>query len=301
MHPFYGSRLGKAANDWLLSTLVRRELGRHGMAAPILVTTVPNVAGLVDHLGERASVYYRVDDFGTWPGYEAATVRRLEEELLDRVDAVAFTASALDPRPRRPWVNALHLPHGVDLDLFARGGPEPPAMAAIPRPRLLSLGLFDERIDVRLLDAVAGAKPDWHIVLVGRRTAPPCAADQRPNVHVMPQVAYAEVPRWLAAADLLLIPYVRSDQTDTINPLKLREFLASGTPIVATALPEVVRLASDLVPTADDPRRFLDAAEQALGRAAEAEQRRARVLQDSWQARAGELLDFLEPLLGSGA
>lgn len=298
MHPFYGNRAGAALNDALLRRLVRRRADALGLEAPILLTTVPNAAGLVGHLGESAVVYYCVDDFETWPGYAAGAIRRMEDRLVERSDALVVTAAALGERRGRRGLPCLHLPHGVDVEMFAAGGPAPAALSDLPRPLLMSLGLWDERLDAALLAAVLEAHPSWHLALVGRRTAPPGPLDAHPRVHVFPAVPYTEVPAWLAAADCLLVPYVRNEQTDSVNPLKLREFLATGRPIAATALPEIVSACGDLVPTGDGPSAFGQAIERALALpSSSASLRRARVVPDAWEARAATLMDFLDRVL----
>jgi hypothetical protein len=294
MHPFYGSPLGAATNDALLTRLIRRRLAALGFERPVIVTTVPNACGLVGRLGEKAAVYYCVDDFETWPGYAGGAIRAMEARLLARVDGLVVTAAALGERRGRPGLPLLSLPHGVDVELFAAGGPRPSTLTGLPAPLLMSSGLYDERVDTELLGAVLDAHPTWHLALVGRRTAPPNPLDAHPRVRTLPGVPYTQVPAVLAAADVLLVPYRRNAQTDTINPLKLREFLATGRPVAATALPEVVAACGDLVPTGDGPAAFGAAIERALALAPEtAAARRACVRPDAWEARAALFFDFV--------
>lgn len=294
MHPFYGSPAGAASNDALLVRLLRRRLAALGFDRPVLVTTVPNACGLVGRLGERAAIYYCVDDFETWPGYAGGAIRAMEEKLLARVDGLVVTAAALGERRGRPGLPLLSLPHGVDVGLFAAGGPRPTALAGLPSPLLLSAGLYDERVDTELLGAVLEANPTWHLALVGRRTAPPNPLDAHPRVRVLPGVPYPQVPAYLSAADVLLVPYRRNAQTDTINPLKLREFLATGRPVAATALPEIVSACGALVQTGDGPEGFGAAVSRALSAPPEsAGARRDSVLPDAWEARAAAFFAFL--------
>ncbi|MFN3198725.1 MAG: glycosyltransferase [Bradymonadia bacterium] len=298
MHPFYGHPVGARINDEVLSRLIVRKAKAMGMHRPIVITTVPTVAGLVGRLEESSFIYYCVDDFETWPGYEATAIKALERHLIERCDALVGTAAKLIEDRARPGMPTLSLPHGVDVDMFAAGGEAPAPMAAVPHPRVMSLGLYDSRVDAAMLTAVAQAHPEWHFVFVGPRTAPENTLDALPNVHVMPGVPYNEVPRWLASADALIIPYVRNEQTDTINPLKLREFMATGRPVATTAMPEIVNAVGDLVPTGDGAEAFAKAIAEALQLAPEsAALRRTRVEPDGWDARAEDLCDFLEEIL----
>ena len=281
MHPWFGSRLGAAANDAIVVRAVRRRAEALGLRDPVLLMTVPLAAGVVGRLGESAAIYYRVDDFALWPGYAARAIRTREALMLARVDGLVVSADNLDvpdwPGPR------LVLDHGVDLAHFVAGGPRPAALP--PGPVLLFAGKIDERLDQGLLLDLPG-----RVVLVGRATVP-----VDPRLCHLPEVPYAELPAWLAAADVLLLPYLRNAQTDTITPLKLREYLASGTPVAATALPEVCRVAGEAVDFGDGRTRFAAAVRSALQRpATDVEGRRQLARDFDWPGRAARLLDFID-------
>jgi glycosyltransferase involved in cell wall biosynthesis len=110
-------------------------------------------------------------------------------------------------------------------------------------------------------------------------------------------VPYAELPAWLSAADVLLLPYTRDRLTDTIQPLKLREYLATGRPIATTDLPEVRRLTAGLAEIGDGPKGFAAACTRALEEdVGRSEQRRRLVADDAWSYRATELLQFVGKL-----
>jgi len=293
MHPWFGSTLGNRSNDALLIRAVRAKQEQLGMRNPVVVITVPIAAGVVGKLGERSALYYRVDDFALWPGYRAAMIRSREELLLRRVSGLAVSAEGLRvPSFGRPQIL---LDHGVDLVHFTANAsttpsPLPPALAAIRdgRPLLLFAGRIDERIDPRLLRDLPG-----QVVLLGRQTGLRLPT----NISVLPPVSYEELPAWLAAADVLLLPYARGRLTDTIQPLKLREYLATGRAIAATDLPEVRRVCAGLAELGDGPEGFAAACMRALDEdPAKTEQRRALVTEDSWASRAQRLLDFVGEL-----
>jgi glycosyltransferase involved in cell wall biosynthesis len=251
----------------------------------VVVITVPVAAGVLGKLGERASLYYRVDDFALWPGYSSAMIRRREELLLRRVSGLLVTAQGLRvPSFGKP--QAL-LDHGVDLTHFGAAPPPPPELTAVRdgRPLLLFAGRIDERIDPTLLRNLPG-----QVVLIGRQTG----VRLPPDVTVLPTVTYAQLPAWLSAADVLLLPYTRNRLTDTIQPLKLREYLATGRPIATTDLPEVGRLTAGLAEIGDGPEGFAAACTRALAEdEGRPEQRRRLVAEDGWSCRATELLQFV--------
>jgi len=281
MHPWFGNPLAASINDRLLARAIRARLDR----PPQVVVSVPVAGGVVGRLGESLSVYYRVDDFTLWPGYAARTIAAREALLLQRVDAVVCAGPQLRPASFRGPV--LELDHGVDYDHFAAGGVRPPGLP--PGPLLLFAGKIDERLDQGLLCGLPGT-----VVLVGRATVP-----IDPRLLHLPEVSWDELPAWLAAASVLLLPYRRNAQTASIQPLKLYEYLAAGPPIATTGVPEVVRLAGDLVDVGEGPDGFAGAVRRALARPAHQRSlRRERAAAQRWERRAEALLGFMEELAG---
>jgi glycosyltransferase involved in cell wall biosynthesis len=283
---------------------VQRIALRHALAAakekfaldrPVIVTTLPNAVDALGVIGERRVVYYCVDDFTLWPGVDAIAARTMEEELLARADVVITTSEALR-RSRTRGSNVPHsLPHGVDVDHLATASD--PATDPWPgirngRPVLGYLGLIDERTDASLVAQIARSRPDWDIALVGPVDRVPDLLRRVSNIRLVPAVRYEQVPRVLAAFDVAILPYARNELTRAINPLKLREYLASGRPVVATPLPEVAAY-SDVVHLASNAETFVAACAFAIDgpRDLRAE-RLPRLRNESWDARAEAFLSM---------
>lgn len=294
MTPFDRFAPLRAVNAWLLRRSLRRALALRGVERPVVVTTIPNAVSVLGALDERASLYYCVDEFSEWPGADRRAMLAMEEELLRKVDIVVATSEALFAAKSRLHPRVRLLRHGVDWESFHAGtGRVPPALADLPRPRAGFVGLADARLNVSLLAELARACSDVTFVLVGPRQLPAGELDPLVNVKFLPAVDYAEVPAVLQALDVALLPYVESRLTENINPLKLRELLAAGIPIVATPLPEV-RLFASFVRTARDPAEWTAELRQALreGRSLAAE-RSASVRSCGWDVRAGEFVRYV--------
>jgi glycosyltransferase involved in cell wall biosynthesis len=290
MTPFDRWRPLRAVNARLVRRAVTRAAALGGVRAPIVVTTIPNAAGVVGRLGEASSVYYCVDEYSEWPGADRKAMLEMERELLARVDLVVTTSEALFESKSAKHPRVRLLPHGVDWERFRAGaGRVPPELERLPRPRVGYPGLVDARLDVARIAALARAMPGASFVLLGPRQLGPGELDALSNVHFLPPVPYEDVPAVLAALDAAFLPYVLSELTARMNPLKLRELLAAGLPVVATPLPEIaregafVRLARD----GDDWLTGLRAA-IAEGRS-RAAARSESVRGQSWEARAEEL------------
>ncbi len=284
----------RLANRESVRYVVGRAAERLDMRAPIVVTTVPNGVDGRGIAGSRCLVYYCVDDFTNWPGVDRAAATMLERELLDRCDAVLATSQNLldTRRPRRG--EATLLPHGVDLEHLATAcEPSTPTLPGVRRgkPVLGYLGLVDARLDVELVMSVARARPDWDVVFVGPTDTAPDPRLRGDNVRFVGAVPYARLPEAMASFDVALLPYVRSELTRSINPLKLREYLASGRPIVATSLPEVARYAPE-VRLADTAEATIVAVAGALAGPSDRRAARAALLAgETWDDRARTFLD----------
>ncbi|MDY0169842.1 MAG: glycosyltransferase [Thermoguttaceae bacterium] len=207
----------------------------------------PDVAYLLDRFGQPRVVYYCVDEHSQFTGYDAAQVLRDEEALCRRADLVVTTSGPLY-ESRKAWnPNTILVPHGVDYDHFARALaddlPEPADLSAIPRPRLGFFGLLRDWVDLDLLAEVARRRPDWHVVLLGGSTVDLAAYRPIANMHFLGPKPYADLPAYCRGFDVGLIPFKLNALTRAVNPIKLREYLAAGLPVVSTPLPEVERYA----------------------------------------------------------
>ena len=147
------------------------------------------------------------------------------------------------------------VPHGVDVARFAAGGPEPDDLAGLERPLAGFVGLIDDHVDVPALLATANALERGTVVLVGGDNVATAELASHPRVRLLGQRPYETMPAYLAAFDVCLVPFGRSTLTEGVNPIKLREYLAAGRPVVATPLP-AVREYAEVVRLADDPASF---------------------------------------------
>jgi glycosyltransferase involved in cell wall biosynthesis len=276
-------------NAKLLTSAIRAARVARTDRAPILVTTIPNAAGVVGEIDESASIYYCVDEFSEWPGADRKTMIALEDELLAKVDLVVATSEALFEAKSQKHARVRLLRHGVDWERFRDGvGTVPPELAALPEPRIGFPGLIDGRIDVDLVAEMATVLPDAQFVFIGPRQLPVGPLDALPNVRFLPAVPYDDMAAVLHAFDVGFLPYLENRLTERINPLKIREMMASGIPVVATPIPEVRRMGG-LVRAPHDRAEWGDALRAALreGRS-RAAQRSESVREDGWDARAHE-------------
>ena len=299
--PFGRSRRWAArANAWVTVLRLRRAMRRAGLAVAVVWVYDPMAAPVAAALGAPLTVYHCVDDHAAQAAGPArrAELEAAEQELLARADVVFTTAGSLADRlgRRHPRVHALG--NVADYDHFATAGtdaPVPADLARIPAPRALFVGALNElKVDAELLGALAEAEPGLSVVLVGPVTeAGPGARREldalvrRPNVHALGGRPYAELPGYLAGADVGLVPYLANRYTAGVFPMKVYEYLAAGLPVVAAGLPELAGAEGAALASGRD--EFVNAVRAALADPGPAEERRRIARGHTWEARTAEM------------
>lgn len=265
MLPFFHWGWADALNQVLIRRGVDAALRDFAPGKPrILVSTLPIIPGLFKKGPWVRKVYYCVDDFTTWPGVSGDTMRRLEQRLLPHADVIIATSTGL-LETRGPAVRRAHLlTHGVDGAHFRKAltSPPHPALAGLPGPILGLFGSFDARVDGGILRDLATRFSGGSIVVLGPVDRDLSEFRPHKNIRFFGAVPYADLPAHISALDALVLPYVVDASTDMINPLKLKEYLATGKPVITTPLPEAKLLSAFL--TVSDRAGFADAAEAAL-------------------------------------
>ncbi len=297
-----GAALASAMNARLLTARLSPHLRRFD-AAPILWCSLPTAVDVVGRLGEAGVVYYAGDDFAALENVDHRGVLRAERGLLERVDRAyaASAAIAATLMKRAPGLDASRLrviDHGCDVDLF--GAPPPPA-ADLPAGGKVAgfYGSLSGWIDLELLAAAAQRLTDWTFVLIGPVRTDIRAIAKRGNIRVLGPRPHAALPAYVGHWRASLLPFRDTAQIRASNPLKLREYLAAGAPVVATA-PTPLFGYDDHVAKVDGPDELCAALVACLHEDKSARTaRKAAVAEASWDSRAARLdreLDFIKPL-----
>jgi teichuronic acid biosynthesis glycosyltransferase TuaH len=248
---------------------------------------------------ERAVVYDITDDWSEAPSFPDAARKLMTSQdraLCSRADLVIVCSESLHASRQSLCRKILLLPNGVDVDHYAAIG-ETVKESPWPRPVLGYTGtIHGDRFDVNLVAGVARAFPAGSILLVGPDHLTPaeknCLAAVK-NVHITGPVPYAEIPSRMEQFDICIVPHVETAFTNSLNPLKLWEYLAAGRPIVSTnvagfnSYPALCRIASGI-------EAFTQACRDALAEhGALRAERRAEAAKHRWDQRIDVLLDTL--------
>ncbi len=206
-------------------------------APPVAVTTLPIVADLMGSLPVRRWVYYCVDDFGQWPGLDQKPLQRMEEEVVARADVIVAVSENLQERLARMGRTSHLLTHGVDLDFWQNPAPEEaiPELATLERPLVVFFGVIDRRMDAAFVRRLGADLDRGTVVLVGPEEGSDPALVRTPRVVRLPVQPFGRLPGLARAADVLVMPYADLPVTRAMQPLKLKEYLATGKPVVVCA------------------------------------------------------------------
>lgn len=285
-----GSRLANAVNRRLVGRKLRAAIREAGLVEPVLWASLPTALPLVGELGESAVVYYCGDDFSALAGVDHEPVTRMESKLATRADLIIAASEPLADRFRgRPTLLA---PHGVDHDLFATPAPR---AHDLPRSSRIAgfYGALADWIDVEALALAAQALPQWEFVFVGPVQTDASLLRGAPNVHLLGPRAHAQLPSYAQHWTVSMLPFCDNAQIQACNPLKLREYLAAGSPVASSRFPAMALYADCITvyESGADLASALQRAAQDQGRNA---LRRARVAHESWAARAASISAALE-------
>ena len=248
-----------------------------------VITTVPITADLAASFPGVRWIYYCVDDFAEWPGLDGDTLRRMELDLLRHVTAVICVSDVLKRRLAGLGVSAHLLTHGVELEHWQTVRRRP-LCGPGRRPTLLYWGHADTRLDADILLHLAGT---CDVRMAGRYDEVDGRLIRQRGITWIGPVPYERLPELASEADVLIMPYADLPVTRAMQPLKLKEYLATGLPVVATPLP-ANRAWGDAMDLTADPDEFARLCLARARRSLPESQARARqrLAYESWENKA---------------
>ncbi|OYT71832.1 MAG: hypothetical protein CFK52_06865 [Chloracidobacterium sp. CP2_5A] len=306
LSPFFSNPVWRRINRWLLIGQLRLLLRQLRIENPILWIAIPTARDMVGQFNESLVAYHVSDKYDANPvdtGGKVAFIRQLHEELITAADLVFYHGRQLLADAERGREKSVLLEQAVDFEHFATARQGvwacPPPLAPIKRRGKPILGFFGAierwQIDQSLIEHVSLRRPDWQFVFIGNKTAP-LQVEALPNVHFIPAQPYAELPAFAAQFDVCIVP---KDATHDIvkytSATKVREYLATGKPVVIVPIPEFEPMA-DVVRIARTPDDFIHQVEACLttDTEADADRRQMAVRDKTWDARFSEVAELLE-------
>jgi len=296
--PLYGSPVARALNRLLLVIQLRLVMLILNLRDPLVWVAIPTAADIVNALGAKLLVYQVSDkyDFNEDSALSRTVIRDMDARLKRNAAVVMYSGRKLYEEAEIS--HRYFLEQAVDYERFANLPPEtPPDIAAIPRPVLGYVGAADwYTMDVALIEQVARVRPDWHWVFIGAKSNG--VQLTAPNIHFLGPKPYSELPRYYRHIDVCVLPWNQHNTfTSYGSAIKVREYLATGKPVVISPLYEYLHTPGVKIYRSTD--EFIRSVEEALASDTlhERQVRQGAVRHCTWDVRAREVASLFRGLL----
>lgn len=301
--PFFGSAAATATNRRLLTAQITSLAKRRGLTKPILWIAIPTAVEVVGRMDESLVIYHVSDkydantmDHATDPAF----IRKLHERAIEAADLVFYSSRKLLDEAATGREKSHLLEQAVDFDHWSRisNGDLKVAEAVeqIPQPRIGYFGAIEPwLIDQDLIKRASLERPEWNWIFIGNKSRG-LEIESLPNVHFLPPVTYDELPRYAAGFDVCVLPWnTEVPFTSYGSAIKVREYLASGKPVVISPLPEYETM-SEVLRIGRSGEQFLELVDEALREQGTelAQRRQCAVRAGTWDARAEWVSDLIE-------
>jgi glycosyltransferase involved in cell wall biosynthesis len=304
--PFFGSAAATATNRRLLTAQISSLARRRGLSKPILWIAIPTAVEVVGRLNESLVIYQVSDkyDANTMDhATDPALIRKLHERAIEAADLVFYSSRKLLNEATIGREKSHLLEQAVDFDHWARlSGGElqvAEAVARIPGPRVGYFGAIEPwLVDQELIKQASREHPNWNWIFIGNKSRG-LEIEDLPTVHFLPPVPYDDLPNYAAGFDVCVLPWnTEVPFTSYGSAIKVREYLASGKPVVISPLPEYESM-SGVLRIGRTREEFLALVDEALGEQGTelAQRRQAAVREGTWDARAEWVSDLIEEKL----
>ncbi len=269
-----------------------------GIRDPLVWVACPAACSLALKMKKDKLVYQRTDRFEDYPNVDPQFVRSCDKKLMAAADLTIFANSYLYDTEAGECQKALYLDHGVDYEMFASAenvATTPPDMRNIKRPIVGFFGGIDSHTtDIDFLTRVVDLLGDMSFVFVGKTSIDCSQLRSYLNVHLLGQKPYELIPNYGKHFDAAIMTWNRNEWIEACNPIKLKEYLALGKPVISTPFPELEKY-SEITYRAQSPAEFAACIRTAISEnnTEKINARRKRVMHESWDTKAQAVLNEL--------
>jgi hypothetical protein len=302
--PVAYSRFVNILNKLLLSIQLKRLISKNNISQYILWVGTPVIEPFWDIFNAEMTIYNPVDRFFAFEFVDGKKIKSWEESIASKCDLIIGTSDAIREDLLPFNRNTFSVSHGVDIGHFRQDVSAmviPEDIAHIQKPIIGFFGGLSERLDYELILATANKYKDFSMVLIGSKLINLDILNGAENIHLIGAKDFSELPLYLNQFDVCLIPYKVNELTRAVDPIKLREYLSIGKPVVSVDLPEVRKL-QDVVYIGKDIREFVRKVGQAIDEDSpkkQDERIRAAELSD-WKYKMREIEAIILPFLNKG-
>jgi dTDP-4-amino-4,6-dideoxygalactose transaminase/glycosyltransferase involved in cell wall biosynthesis len=288
----------RVVNEKFIQCQLRIALRKLGIRNPVVWVACPAGCDVAIKMKKSKLVYQRTDRFEEYPNVDTDTIKQYDRKLKAHADVTIFVNNKLYTEEANQCKRAFYLDHGVDFELFAmaqNSGEIPSDIKDTSRPIIGFFGGIDSHTsDIDLLEKVTDLLPEMNFVFVGSPSVDCQELLSNKNVRMLGQKPYEEIPRYGKCFDVAIMPWRQNRWIEACNPIKLKEYLALGKPVVSTPFPELQKYL-DVIYQAKTPVEFAERIRQALAEDCpqRIDARREKVRHATWDSKAELVLQIL--------
>lgn len=293
--PLPGNPIAAVINSRIGARKINGQIAAANLNNPAIWVSVPTAVDLLPALPQAPIAYYCGDDFGGLDGVDHEPVLKCEGKLAEIAKRIFTVSPALAQKFDQNKV--VDLPHGADIGMFTNQ-----AVRAVDLPSGDKVagfyGSISAWLDQDLLRDVANAKPDWTFVFIGDIRCDVSKLSHLRNVRFLGPRPHHQLPKYAQHWTVSMLPFVDNAQIRACNPLKLREYMATGTPIISTPFPALEPYAT-WINIENSLAGFQSALEFARIEHSDFERRSSRanaVAGETWEARAQQAAAVIDAL-----
>jgi len=297
--PAYHTNLACLLNERCLRFQISLAASKLRLHEPVVWVAIPNAFNLVIKMRKSKLVYQRTDRFEDTPFVDSNKIIKFDQALKKIADITIYVNKALYEKEKSQCKNAFYLDHGVDYENFSTADQNldiPVDIASIPKPIVGYLGTVEElKLDKFFLEKVADYLPHISFVFVGEVKPQLSCLAKRKNIWLLGQKSYEQMPLYGKCFDVAMIPWRKNQWTEAANPIKLKEYLALGKPIVCTPVFTEIQEYIDVVYKAETPEEFAENIMKAIEQdnSLLIMKRREKVKASSWDTQAERVIEKL--------
>jgi Glycosyl transferases group 1 len=295
--PLHKYSIIRSFNKKISLLFIRSIIKKNNIENYILWFHVPHMYYIPSFFKNNKSIYYCIDDYSTLPDVNKEIVRYMDDQMSINADAIFTSSMPLFDQKKRYQKDNYYSPHGVDFDHFnileSRSSHVPDDIENISSPLIGFWGLIEGRIDLDLIFYMAKERPNYNFVLIGYVDSN--VQNNFKNVFFLGKKEYIDLPKYASSFDVAILPYKKNDFFYHCNPIKLREFMSTGLPIVSFRNPEIEKY-EKYIHISDTYEDFLSSVDHCINEDTmeKALDRIDAVRGESWAARVATIVTKLK-------
>ena len=278
---------------------------------PIYIIYQPHNLAIAKKLstffGKSLLCYDFTDDWSEFPGHSEwrkNEIKQAEQNVLKEVDLVFAVSEKLLERANKINNKTYYLPNATSFENFNKVSQEisiSPEILKYPEPRIGYVGKITPwRIDFDLLEYLAKSRPSWSIIMIGpiHPEARSIIEELRKlqNITFLGPKSYHSLSSYMKGFNACILPHKVDALTESMDPIKLYDYMATGKPVVATGIREALKF-NTLIKVAHSKKDFLTCLDEIMDNknsTDSAEERIKVAKENSWDYRTNQLIEIIE-------